>query len=183
MVKIFKYLFLLSVTFSACDNDLEVVRSLAKNDKQPDVIADNMEILYSDSAHVKGKVVAPEVLYFSSIQQPYIEYPKGIHVYFYNDSLKVIAEMSSKYAIYYEEKRLCEARTNVVVVNTKGEKLKTEQLFWDMNKKRISSQKYCSIQMPDGTQQNGEKGMDANEDFSQWNLFGARGSVNVDDPQ
>jgi hypothetical protein len=175
--------FLLVLVFSACDNSIEVAKNMGDLSKLPDMSATNLEILYSDSAQVKGRVVTPEVNYFGAAQQPYYEYPKGIHVYFYDEKMKVIAEVSSKYAIYHDREKLWEARTNVVVVNVKGERLNTEQLFWDMNLQKIYSSKNCIISLPDGTQQIGKKGMDAREDFSNWNLYGAAGSVNVDDPE
>jgi LPS export ABC transporter protein LptC len=116
---------------------------------------------------------------FRKVKEPYLKFPKGLHVYFYNDSLKVNAEVSSKYAIYKENKKLWEADNDVIVLNNKGEKLNTEQLFWDENKQIIYSDKYCKITRPDSLQQVGEKGMKAKQDFSSWQLLGASGMVPI----
>jgi LPS export ABC transporter protein LptC len=165
----------------SCENNIEVVKSLSAPDKVPDITMDNMETIYSDSAKVKGRVVAPVVDRYESGKKRCSEFPKGIHVYFYNDSLNVKAEVIAKYAIYYDKPDLYEARNDVVVINTKGEKLNTEQLFWDRQKKIIYSKKYCRITMPDGMQQVGENGMMAKENFESWALYGGSGSVPIKD--
>ena len=163
----------------SCENNLEVVKSLGSPDTIPDMNGTNTEIIYSDSARVKVRIVAPRLEAFRKVKEPYLKFPKGLHVYFYNDSLKVNAEVSSKYAIYKENKKLWEADNDVIVLNNKGEKLNTEQLFWDENKQIIYSDKYCKITRPDSLQQVGEKGMKAKQDFSSWQLLGASGMVPI----
>jgi LPS export ABC transporter protein LptC len=138
----------------------------------------DVEILYSDSAKLKVRILAPELnRYQKSDNKPYLEFPKGIHVYFYNDSLKVNAEVYAKYAIYRENEKLWEARNDVVVVNTKGEKLNTEQLFWDEPKEKIYSHQYSRITRPNGEQHTGNKGFEANQDLSNWRMKGGRGNI------
>lgn len=163
----------------SCENNLEVVKSLGNPEKTPDITGTNTEIIYSDSAKVKVKIVATELSAYRRVKNPYLEFPKGIHVYFYDDSIKVNAEVSSKYAIYYETKKLWEARNDVVVINTKGEKLNTEQLFLDEAKQIIYSKKYCRITKPDSMQHVGECGMQARQDFTSWELRCPSGTFNI----
>jgi len=170
---------ILVIALFSCENDLEVVKSIGNPEKTPDITGTNSEIIYSDSAKVKVRIVSSELNAYRKIQNPYLEFPKGLHVYFYNDSLKVNAEVISKYAIYYENQKLWEARNDVVVVNTKGEKLNTEQLFWDENKQSIYSKKYCRVTTPDSLQHIGDCGMEAKQDFSAWKLLCASGTVNL----
>ena len=169
---------LVIVSFS-CQNNLEVVNSLSKIEDIPDIAGTNTEIIYSDSAKVKVRIVASELDAYRKAKRPFLKFPKGLHVYFYNDSLKVNAEVYSKYAIYYENEKLWEARNDVVVVNKKGEKLNTEELFWDETKQIIYSKKYCRITTPDSLQHIGDCGMEAKQDFSSWHLKCASGTVPV----
>jgi LPS export ABC transporter protein LptC len=168
-----------AVVFQSCENDLKVVQTFSDPEKVPDISMINFESLYSDSAKVKGKLTAPELDRYDSERKKYSEFPKGLHVYFYNDSLKVNAEIVAKYAINYDKTAIWEARNDVVVTNTKGERLNTEQLFWDQNRKIIYTKKYCRITTPDGMQHVGENGMEAKENFDDWKLLGASGTVQV----
>ena len=178
-IKLFLIGVLIAFLLSSCENDLQVVKNFSDPEKVPDVVMTNFETIYSDSAKVKGKLTAPLLHMYNSDKKKYKEFPNGLHVYFYNDSLIVITEITAKYAINYDKTQIWEARNDVVVTNTKGERLNTEQLFWDQNKKIIYTKKYCRITMPDGLQNIGENGMEAKENFENWKLFGASGTVPV----
>lgn len=176
-------IFFIAIMLFSCENDLEVVKSISNPDILPELSGVDVEILYSDSAKLKVKIITPVLnRYHKSDNKPYLEFPKGIHVYFYDDSLKVNAEVSSKYAIYKENEKLWEARNDVVVINTKGEKLNTEQLFWDENKEIIYSKQYSRITSSDGVH-TGEKGFEAKQDLSNWRMKGGRGSIKFRDEE
>jgi LPS export ABC transporter protein LptC len=171
----------LATMFISCENDIEVIKKITNPNVLPELTGTNVEIWYSDSAKLKVKIVTPQLdRYLKEAQKTYIEFPKGIHVYFYNDSMQVHAEISSRYAIYKESEKLWEARNDVVVINTKGEKLNTEQLFWDEVKEKIYSTSYSRITTPDG-ENIGEKGFEAKQDFTEWRLNRSRGKVKFRD--
>jgi hypothetical protein len=70
----------------------------------------------------------------------------------------------------------------VQVLNTKGEHLNTEQLFWDMNSKKLYSHKYSKVSFPDGTYQIGQRGVETSEDFTtSYTFFGYNGTMLFDD--
>jgi len=144
----------------------------------PELAGTDVEILYSDSAKLKVRVLTPLTNRFrKSDNKPYMEFPKGIHVYFYDDSMRVNAEVSSKYAIYRESTRIWEAKNNVVVVNVEGDKLNTEQLFWDENKKIIYTDQFSKVTKPNGEILIGRKGLTARQDFTNWRFIGASGTL------
>lgn len=168
-----------SVLITSCENDLGVVKVFSDTGKQPDIVMYDFEIIYSDSAKVKARLTAPLMERYDSEKKKYSEFTKGLHVYFYNDSLRVNAEIISKYAINYEKQDLWEGRNDVVVTNTSGDKLNTEQLFWDQAKKKIYTKKYCRITKPDGTQHIGENGMEADQNLDNMKFFGSSGTISV----
>lgn len=178
-IQIFLLIAVAGLVFQSCENDLRVVQAFANPEKGPDISMINFETIYSDSAKVKGKLKAPELDRYDSEKKKYNEFPKGLHVYFYNDSLKVNAEIVAKYAINYDKTGLWEARNDVVVTNTKGERLNTEQLFWDQKRKIIYTKKYCTVTQPNGDKNIGENGLQAKENFEDWNFFGASGTITV----
>jgi LPS export ABC transporter protein LptC len=168
------FLFIL-ILVSSCENDIDVVKSISNPKILPDVTASKVETFYSDSAKLKVRILSPEFSDYETVANPYTEFPKGIHAYIYGDSANVIGEIISNYAIYYKSTDMWEARDNVIAYNPKGERLNTEQLFWDIRKKIFYSKKYSKITSPDGSQHIGEKGFEAQEDFNSYKLFGSSG--------
>lgn len=167
--------------FVSCENDLEVVQSFEDPAKVPDATFEKFETLYYDSSKLNAKVESDLLLRFSEkiTKEPYMEFPKGIYVQFYDSVKNVRASVKSKYAIYYESKKLWEARKDVVVVSTDGKQLNTEQLFWDQNKKIIYSEKFCRVTTPNASL-TGNK-FQAVEDFSSYELSQVQGPLQVKD--
>ncbi len=179
---IIKLLILLGVfCLSACENDIERIHSLTNANNFPEISGKKVEILYSDSGKVKMQLNADEIQQFAKADRPYVEFPKGIHVVFFDDSLNIESEVIADYAKYYQDDKLWEARGNVIANNTaKGEKLNTEELFWDENLGRIYSNSFSRIENNDGTFY-GQNGFESNQKFSHWKLKGSRGSVKIKD--
>jgi lipopolysaccharide export system protein LptC len=162
---------LIGVMCVSCENKMEVIEALSDASNKPELSAYNFETLYSDSGKVKVRMVSPEWHQYNNNPKPYREYPLGLHSYLLDDSLKVRAEISALYVKNYIRQNLWEARKNVVVVNQKGDRLTTEELFWDQDKHVIFSKKYCRIVTPDGGEHIGNCGLQAKEDFTDWKLL------------
>ena len=95
--------------------------------------------------------------------------------------MHVIATITANYALYRENKKLWEARNDVVAKNfEKNEQLYTEELFWDQNKGILYSHKFTKIINADGVFY-GDGGFTSKEDFSYWKLIGIKGKVNIKD--
>ena len=168
-----------SLLLSSCENDIEKIHSITSQIEHPELSAENAIILYSDSGKVEMKLTANRIAQFSKAERPYIEFPDGIYVEFYDDSLNIESQMRSNYAIYYMDDKRWEARGDVEAINKiKGEKLNTEELFWDENKRTIYSNSFSRIETADGTFY-GENGFESNQRFSKWRLKGSRGTVNL----
>ena len=167
----------------SCENDIERINELTSKLDLPEQTGYNVEITYSDSGKFIGKLFTPELNKYSEVKDPYIEFPKGIKVIFYDDYEKFESYIRSNYAIYHEKKELGEIRNDVVARNViKGEQLNTEQLFWDQKLGTIYSDKFSKIVNEDGTFY-GENGFEAKENLSKWKLKGSKGTVNVNDEQ
>ena len=172
----------LMVLFS-CKNDIETINALTSELNLPNQSAYNIEIAYTDSGLLKGKIFAPEVNKYYHDDDPYVEFPKGIKVLFYDSTENVESYIQANYAVYYEKKQTWEARNQVIAENQrKGEKLETEQIFWDQKAEKIYSEKFSKITNSDGVFY-GENGFEARQDLSRWKLKGSSGTVNVNDNQ
>jgi len=163
----------------SCENDIEKIKFLTDPTGFPDVSVENVEIIYTDSSRLQMILESPSIRRFSNIERPYMEFPEGMYVRFFDDSLQVESEIRSNYAIYYNEEKFWEARGDVMAYNLKkGEKLNTEELFWDEDKGLIYSNSFSRIETDDGTFY-GQEGFESNQRFSKWRLKGSRGTVNV----
>ncbi len=181
-----KYIYLvfygLSVLMCSCESDIEKINIFLDEKNIPQITIKNTEIVYSDSAKIKVKIIASQLEKYERPKDPYIEFPKGIHVIFYDDEENVESQIDAQYAIYWEAKGLWKAENNVKAVNKDGEQLYTELLFWDQSAEKIYSNKFVKIINEDGTFY-GENGFEANQNLSQWKLIGSKGSVNIKDEE
>ncbi|MGC8802457.1 MAG: LPS export ABC transporter periplasmic protein LptC [Bacteroidales bacterium] len=179
MTRIHPLLLLLILSIASCENNIEVVKNLGELKEAPVVSAQEVEILYSDSARLRLRITAPEINRYNRPDKQYTEFPRGIKVEQFDSTLKVVAVIEARYAIYYEEKKLWEARNNVIARNlVKNEELYSEELFWDQAQGKIYSYKFSRISNEDGVFY-GEGGFEAKEDLSQWHMLGIKGKVNI----
>ncbi|MDP4266323.1 MAG: LPS export ABC transporter periplasmic protein LptC [Bacteroidota bacterium] len=134
----------IATLFSSCENDIKVVNKITSKDPSPVQTTTNMEAIYSDSAKVKFRLTSPLVRKHMG-ENPYLEFPKGIKVWFYDPNLNVTSSISANWALSHDKERYVEAKNDVVVINAKGEKLNTEHLFWDEKKEKITSDVFVKI--------------------------------------
>jgi LPS export ABC transporter protein LptC len=146
----------------------------------PTETAQNVDVVYSDSASLRMHLKTPFMQRFSvRVKEPYMEMPKGLFVEFYDDSGKVKNRLKANYAIKYETRRLMEVKYKVEVTNVYGEKLETEQLVWDEANKKIRSEKFVKITTKKEILMG--EGMEANEDFTEYEILKPRGSKIIED--
>ncbi|WDF55082.1 LPS export ABC transporter periplasmic protein LptC [Mucilaginibacter sp. KACC 22063] len=136
-----------------------------------------VEVLYSDSAKVKAKLITPLMLHYK-VSKPYMEMPKGVKIIFYDVNLNVTSTITSDYAIYQEGDKKVELDKNVVAVNEKGDVFKSEQLKWDQATRKVVSDKPVTITTKDGTVINGSS-LVTNEKFSPWDIPQTTGTFHV----
>lgn len=165
------------IMFLSCENDIQQIKSITDIKNFPTQSANNIEILYSDSAIVKLKVFAPKMARFSTEGEPYVEFKKGIRVLFYNSNQDVESSLTANYAIYHENDDIWEASDNVVVVNTKGEIINTELLIWDKKKETLSSDKFVKITKKDEIIYG--DGFNADQNFTNYTIHNPRGEINL----
>jgi LPS export ABC transporter protein LptC len=168
----------LLVLLGACKNDPKKVEELTSLSKKPSELGKKLQMFYSDSAVLKVKVITPYMQKFEG-EDPYMEFPKGIEVYFYNDNKKVETQLTANYAVNYENKEFMEARKDVVVVNEKGETLNTEHLMWDKKKRMIFSESFVKITTADEVIFG--DGLEANESFTRYKIKKIKGTINLKD--
>ncbi len=167
----------------SCKNDYETINALTSELSIPDQTGYDVEIMLHDSGYLKGKIIAPEVNKYDRVEEPYIEFPRGLKVYFYDSEQNEEKYVQAKYAINYRQDEFWELRNEVVAENLiTGEKLETDQLFWDQENEVIYSEKFSKITNEDG-EFYGENGFDASQDLTHWTLKGSKGTAIVSEEQ
>jgi len=172
---------LLVVLFTACQNSMVEINKVLKLDTMPEMFAKNIDIYYTDSSVLRMKTFAPELLSYNSRKEnPTTLFPKGIKAIFYDKEGKAYSDLKADWAKYFKNKKLWEAKYNVVIVNIQGDTLRTEHLFADEEKQILYTQKFVRITTADGSDIQGKGGFRSNVDFTDYEFISVSGDVNND---
>jgi LPS export ABC transporter protein LptC len=170
---------LIAIAFFSCSNDIEKINALTTELFLPDISGKSVHIQYTDSAKLQLELIAPVVNQYNSEKEPYIEFPEGLEVRFYNNEEKLESQINANRATYYTNDKLWKAEDSVYARNfMTGEELTSDLLYWDEEKELVYSDIFSKIVTPDGTFY-GENGFEANQDLTKWRLNSSSGTVNV----
>lgn len=134
------------VSLPACQpNKPEEIKELTNREELPSLTLKELTSTITDSGKVKYRFITPEMQQFDQRKEPTIEFPKGLHLYIFNDLEEIDAQIKCKEAIYYQNDDLWELRNDVEAVNTNAEIINTELLFWDAENKTIYSDQFIKI--------------------------------------
>jgi LPS export ABC transporter protein LptC len=147
---------------SACENSQKQIDALTK-DKVLVEEAKNVEAYLSQESFVKARLRSPLMLRYEK-DSSYAEFPKTLHVDFFDTTAKVQSWLDAKYGKYYESQNKVYLRDSVVAINTNGDTLKTPELWWDQQKEKFYTDKYAELHTKD-KQILGGKGLEATQDF------------------
>ncbi|WP_276504829.1 LPS export ABC transporter periplasmic protein LptC [Terrimonas pollutisoli] len=153
---------LLSCCFVSCENSQEEIDKWTRN-KVMQEEATNVESYMSQGGVMKARLVAPLMLRVMTDTQ-YVEFPKKLHVDFYDDSTKIETKLDAKYGKYFETLNKVYLRDSVVVITVKGDTLRCHDLWWDQNKEIFYTDSVATYKSP-GNDLTGGKGMEATQDL------------------
>ncbi|MDB5159057.1 MAG: export transporter protein LptC [Mucilaginibacter sp.] len=141
----------------SCENDLNKIKEIsAKYVSQPIDTTKGVEVIYSDSAIVKGKMITPLMIHYSyNAALPYYIMPRGVKVISYDINAKEDGTIVSDSAVYHENEKLIEFYHHVVYTTARGDTFKSEELIYDQAAKTMHSSKPVQIVTADGNISNG----------------------------
>jgi LPS export ABC transporter protein LptC len=158
---------------NACKNDLGEIERMSNSKITNKDYAENVEILYSDSAVVRMKIISKSMEQNLDKQNPKKIFDQGVLVYFYDVNQSQTSQLNAKYAEYSENEKIIVLRDSIVVKNYKSEKLETEELFWNEKTARIYSKKFVKITTPDEIIHG--YGFNSNMEFTEWEIDSVSG--------
>jgi LPS export ABC transporter protein LptC len=166
---------------AACGvNDADKVKVMTDRRNMPLETGKNMVINYTDSGYVKAKIFAPMMERYANEERNETVMKQGMTAYFLNKNKKVESYLKSKYAIRLDRERKMVARDDVILVNNKGDTLRTELLTWDETTQKIYTDKFIRITTPDQIILG--DGLESNTEFTEYKIFKIRGTINLKKP-
>lgn len=158
-----------------CENNL---KDIPNNQKKPLVPEEgiNIESYLSEKGVVKGKLTAPYMLRYQLADTPYTEFPRSLHVDFYNDSLVIESKVDARYGKYLPNQEKVFLRDSVLVKNVlKGDTLHCDELWWDQRTQRFYTDK--PVRINTRTQILFGNGMEADQNFRWYNITHMTGQI------
>ncbi len=148
--------------------------------KTPSVEAFNFETSYTDSGVVRYFLKTPRLLIFDQEKSPYKEFPEGFHLQQFDQNKKPISELSANYGKNFELEQKWLATGNVVMVNIKGDTLRSEELIYLIKEDKIYSEKFVNIKKGD-QDITGSGGFESDSQMSKWAFKKTSGHIYVTD--
>ncbi len=178
MIKKIIYLALIINILSCADKTAIEDETISKERVRIET-GNDVEIIYSDSAHVKARVTAPVLKYFTDKSSPKQEFTQGVKAFFYDLAEQQQSILVGKYAIRAEQKGLTVIRDSVVWESALEGRLETSELVWDEKTNIISTEKPVTIR------QKGQIihgiGFKTDEKLQKWRINVPTGQMKVDD--
>ena len=158
----------------------DIPLDLISTKKMPSVEATDFQTSYTDSGIVRYFLTTPKLLIFSREKAPYKEFPEGFHLQQFDVNKKIISELSANYGKNFEIEQKWLATGNVVMVNNKGDTLRSEELIYLIKEERIYTDKFVSIKK--GEQFiTGTGGFESDTQMTKWTFKKTTGHIYVDE--
>jgi len=165
---------------SSCEKKPVVVKDIPIKEL-PSLSGRNVETMYTDSGKVTLIVKTPLVQQFTSKDDPHTLFPEGLTVLFYDKKTTPQASITAHYARYTDKDEQWELRDSVVAVNTEGDILETELLYWSEPKERVWSDRFVRFTLKDkiimGT------GFESDSRLTNGTIKNVSGTIYFDDEQ
>ncbi len=160
---------------SACGNDPADISAYMEKLKTGEERAEDVEILYSDSALVKVRITGTEMLTSLDKNKPVQRFTKGVLVEFFGPGQIIASTLYANYAIREERQSKIFFRDSVVWKSVGGDMLETEELVWDEKKEIVYSDRFVVITRP--TEKIWGQGFQSNQDFTNAKINAVGGRV------
>lgn len=135
------------IVFTSCiQNSTREIQVVEQQEEGASLIVKDVHTCITDSGFYKYEFETPELLHYEHVEEPYVDFPKGIKFKALDNHGKTQKTfIRCNDAKYYKEANLWELNHDVQAITEKNDILNTEQLFWDNKEHRIYSDKFVKI--------------------------------------
>ena len=161
----------------SCENKLSDIEKF----NQKDIAIEegkNVVIKYSIAGKKKAILTGP-VMYRVQDTVPYIEFPKNIHVDFFDIRDSIDSKLDAKYARYKESQSKVFLKDSVKVINVKGDTLYCDELYWDRSHTGTEFYTDKKVRIRTRTEVIDGIGMEARQDFKEYHIIKVTGIIKV----
>ncbi|MGL6266456.1 MAG: LPS export ABC transporter periplasmic protein LptC [Chitinophagaceae bacterium] len=152
---------------SSCENDEKKVAALFEKKLGIDE-ATGIDSYMSQAGKMKAHLISPLMIRYQD-SVPRMEFPKTLHVDFYDDTLGIQSKLDANFAQYFESQNKIFLKDSVRVFNSQGDTLFCQELWWDQPEARFHTDKPVRIHKP-GTIIYGI-GLTAPQDFKTFTMY------------
>ncbi len=166
------------IFLQSCENDETKVKNLTVKRTG---IEEAREVLVNYTIAGKTKAILRSPLMLNVHEAvPYVEFPKTLHVDFYNDSGKIESKMFARYGKYNQNQSVVFLRDSVIVTNIeKGDTLYCKELNWDRNRTGTEFYTDKPVRIRTKTEVIDGMGMESSQDFKNWHILQSVGTISV----
>ena len=165
----------------SCENKLQAIKDLDAK-KTGIEIAKKVTVDYSINGKKRALLTSP-IMYRVQDTVPYVEFPNTIHVDFFGETQTIENKLDAKYAKYKESQSKVFLKDSVQVINTKGDTLFCDELYWDRSRTNVEFYTDKPVRIRTRTQIIDGIGMEARQDFKEYHIKQVTGIIKVPSTQ
>lgn len=173
-------LLLIFFCFISCEDNFQEIKKINNYKNFPIGVAENIKLIYTDSAKVKAILTSTLNNDFTNQLFPYSEFPDGVKITFF-DNKNQETTVTSDYAIAYNKTNIVDLVGNVVINTHDGSVLKTSQIYWDPEQEWLFTEKKFTFKNID--YDISAVRLDANRSFTIFNSGELEGQVVIEDKE
>ena len=169
---------LIFIIFFSCEDNSKILNEINLELQEPVGIANQIKMIYTDSTKIKAILTAPKHLDYTNLSFKYSTFPEGLKVDFF-DEFGNKNEAISDYGILYNATKILDLKGNVILKSYDGSELNTSQLFWDIEREWLFTEKYFTFK--DSSYDFQAYRLDANKEFTKFQTGELVGKIMVND--
>lgn len=173
-------IFAAGILFS-CVNDMNTIDKVTFDDKSPDEVAVDLELLYTDSGYAQVKIYAALAETYTKPEKV-TKLKDGLKVDFFSDEGEIISSLSALYGEVDHTTGMMFVRDSVVLRNYgKNQFLETEELFYNRRDSSIYTDRNVILRK-DGKVGTGD-GIRTTQSFNRYSVKNPVGEIAISDSE
>ncbi len=170
-----------SMLVASCKNDIEQIRAITEKNTHATQTSYDAVYTFSEKGKKQTRLEAKLLEQFNlEGDEDYLQASNGFSMIFFDSLGREEARITARNGKYEEKKKLLTARDSVVLANSVGEKLETEELIYMQDSARIISDKFVTITLKGGTILRG-RGLESNDSFTRYRIMQPQGDIIVEE--
>ena len=165
--------------FFSCQTKHEMTESVTDIKHTPQVYADSITTIVSDSGIIRYRIIAPDWYVYEKADTPYWDFPNGLRFERFDENYRVDAEIECDRAVYYSKLDLWKLNDNVEATNLSKEEFYTNELYWNQKEERVYSDSAITIIQKErkilGV------GFESNQTFSRYSIRQPKGTIPIEE--